>query len=108
MSHPRIVAFATAVGAALAFATSGAHATFVLDMSCTDSGCGDSVKFFNDAAVKDVSTFTWTVGGHSGQAVTVDTTGTIDTGAGFSTIKPAKLATVPLTDLLFTPAQESK
>ncbi len=54
---------------------------------------------------KDVSTFTGTVGGHAGTDVTVDTIGNIDTGAGFSTIKPIKGGV--LTDLIFTPADDT-
>ena len=60
--------------------------------------------FFYDSANKDVLTFTGTVGGHAGTAITVDTVGNIDSGAGLSTIKPIKGGT--LTDLLFTPADE--
>ena len=60
-------------------------------------------KFFNGDAYKDVSSFTGTVGGqHSGPLVTVTTLGNVDTGAGFSTIKPIKDGT--LTSLTFTPA----
>ena len=104
MKHLRIAAFATAVGAALG-AASAAHATFVIDLSCGQSKCAGGTDFFNDSANKDVSTFTGTVGGHTGTAVTVTTTGNIDTGAGFSTITPTSGAT--LTDLIFTPADDT-
>ena len=63
----------------------------------------DGDKFYNGDAYKNVSSFTGTVGGqHSGPEVTVDTVGNVDTGAGFSTIKPVKDGT--LTRLTFTPA----
>jgi hypothetical protein len=63
----------------------------------------DGEMFFNGAANKTVSSFTGTVGGqHSGPQVTVTTIGSVDTGAGFSTIKPLKNGT--LTSLTFTPA----
>jgi hypothetical protein len=59
--------------------------------------------FFNGDAYKNVSSFTGTVGEqHSGPLVTVDTIGNVDTGAGFSTIKPVQDGT--LTSLTFTPA----
>jgi hypothetical protein len=46
------------------------------------------------------------VGGHNkGPAVTVNTTGNVDTGAGFATIKPVKGGT--LTDLIFAPADDT-
>ena len=46
-----------------------------------------------------VPTFGGTV---QGNAITVDTTGNVDTGSGFATITPVKGGT--LTDLIFTPA----
>jgi hypothetical protein len=104
MTHLRIAAFVTAVGVALG-APGAAHATFIIDLSCGESKCAGGTDFFNDSANKDVSTFTGTVGGHTGTAVTVTTTGNIDTGAGFSTIKPIKGGT--LTDLIFTPADDT-
>ena len=82
-----------------------AHATFIIDLSCGESHCAGGTDFKNDSANHDVSTFTGTVGGHAGTAVTVDTIGNIDTGAGFSTIKPIIGGT--LTDLLFTPADDT-
>ena len=98
-----VTPFALAGG--LALASVPAHATFILDTSCGESHCAGGTDFFNDKDNKDVSTFTGTVGGHIGTAVTVDTIGNIDTGAGFSTIKPVKGGT--LTDLIFTPADDS-
>ena len=105
MAYLRSAVFATAVGVALGV-PGAAHATFVLDTSCGQSKCDGGTDFKNDAAVKDVSTFTGTVGGHAGTDVTVTTIGNIDTGAGFSTITPVKGGT-PLTDLIFTPADET-
>jgi hypothetical protein len=101
MTHMRIAAFATAVGFALGGA-SAAHATFVIDTSCGESQCAGGTEFKIGSANKDVSSFTGTVGGN---AVTVSTTGTVDTGAGFATISPTKGAT--LDDLLFTPADDT-
>jgi hypothetical protein len=101
MKHLRIAAFATAVGAALG-AASAAHATFVIDTSCGVSQCDAGTKFFIDTANKDVPTFGGTV---QGNAITVDTTGNVDTGSGFATIKPTSAAT--LTDLIFTPSDDT-
>jgi hypothetical protein len=83
-------------------AASAAHATFVLDTSCGVSSCAAGTKFFIDVANSDVSTFGGTVG-ISGPAVTVDTTGNVDTGSGFATITPVDT----LTDLIFTPADDT-
>jgi hypothetical protein len=104
MTHLRIAAIAAALGATLG-ASSAAHATFIIDLSCGQSKCAGGTDFFNDAAEHDISTFTGTVGGHTGTAVTVDTIGNIDTGAGFSTIKPTSDAT--LTSLTFTPTDDT-
>src|SRR6185437_14190222 len=104
MTQLRIAAFACAVAASLG-ASSASHATFIIDLSCGESKCDGGTDFKNDAAVKDVSTFTGTVGGHAGTDVTVDTIGNIDTGAGFSTITPIKGGV--LTDLIFTPADDT-
>jgi hypothetical protein len=73
-----------------------AHALFQIDLA------PGGTKFFISDANKDVVTFGGFVGGqHSGFPVTVDTTGAVDTGAGFATIKP--IIDGSLTDLLFTP-----
>ena len=104
MAHLRSAVFATAVGVALG-APGAAHATFIIDLSCGQSKCDGGTDFKNDSANKDVSTFTGTVGGHAGTAVTVDTIGNIDTGAGFSTITPIKGGT--LTSLTFTPTDDT-
>jgi hypothetical protein len=101
MTHLRIAAFAAAVGAALG-AASAAHATFIIDTSCGVSQCDAGTKFFIDTANTDVATFSGTV---QGNAITVDTTGNVDTGSGFAPIKLAKDAT--FTDLLFTPADDT-
>ena len=85
-----------ALGACLSLAAS-ARADFMIDPN------PGGEKFFNGDANKDVSSFTGTVGGqHSGPEVTVTTVGDVDTGAGFSTIKPVKDGT--LTSVTFTPA----
>lgn len=86
-----------AVFAAMFFALTPAHATFIV----AENPGGD--QFFNGDANKNVSSFTGTVGGqHSGPAVTVTTIGNVDTGAGFSNIKPVKDGS--LTSLTFAPA----
>jgi len=88
------------LAAAALLGSAGSAAASPFFMIDLDPG-GD--KFFNGDAYKDVSSFTGTVGGqHSGPLVTVDTVGNVDTGAGFSTIKPVKDGT--LTSLTFTPA----
>ena len=93
--HSQRMTFAAAIAASIALATP-AHALFEIDL---DPG---GTKFFISNANKDVSTFSGFVGGqHSGFPVTVDTTGAVDTGAGFATIKPVKHGS--LTELLFTP-----
>lgn len=85
-----------ALGAFLIVAAS-ARADFMIDPN------PGGEMFFNGDANKDVSTFTGTVGGqHSGPEVTVTTIGNVDTGAGFSTIKPVKDGT--LMSVTFTPA----
>lgn len=103
----RKLSLAAAVGTALAIGavTAPAHATFVLDTSCGQSKCDAGTMAFIDMANKDVSTFMMGVGGHTGPQVTVTTTGNVDTGAGFATIKPTKDAT--LTELTFTPADNT-
>ena len=91
----RTAVFATAFDAALGVA-SAAHATFVIDTSCGVSKCDAGTKFFIGTANNNVATFGGTV---QGNAITVDTTGNVDTGSGFATIKPTNGAT--LTDLIF-------
>ena len=88
---------------AAALALSGAaRASFITDPNCSNNGCPGGLKLYLDNAVSDKSSFVATVGGHSGPAVTVDTVGPVDTGAGFATIKPASGST--LVSLTFTPA----
>jgi hypothetical protein len=95
--------FALAGGFALASVP--AHATFVIDTSCGVSKCARGTDFFIDDANSGVTTFTGTVGAHlSGPAVTVDTTGAVDTGAGFADIKPSGSAS--LDSLTFMPAND--
>jgi hypothetical protein len=101
MTHLKFAAFATAFGAALG-AANAAHATFVIDTSCGQAKCDAGTDFFIDTANSDVSTFGGTV---QGNAITVDTTGNVDTGSGFATIKPVKGGT--LTDLIFTPSDDT-
>ncbi len=94
------IVFAGAIVASLARA-SPANGLFQTDPSPA------GIKFFISNANKNVATFSGFVGGqHSGQPVTVDTTGNVDTGAGFATIKPVKNGT--LTDLLFTPMDPNR
>lgn len=98
----------SAIALAATGALAPAHATFIINPNCINVGglCPGEVKFFNGSANHGVSTFTGTVGGeHSGPAVTVTTIGKVNTGAGFSTIKPIKGGT--LTDLIFTPADDT-
>jgi hypothetical protein len=104
MAYLRSAVFATAVGVALG-APGAAHATFIIDLSCGESKCDGGTDFKNDSANHDVASFTGTVGGHAGTAVTVDTTGNVDTGAGFSTITPTSGAL--LTSLTFTPSNDT-
>lgn len=94
-----------ALAGGLCFASVPAHATFIIDTSCGESHCAGGTDFKNDSAVHDGSTFTGTVGGHAGTDVSVTTIGNINTGAGFSTIKPIKGGV--LTDLIFTPADDT-
>jgi hypothetical protein len=101
MKQLRIAAFATALGAALGVAN-GAHATFIIDTSCGEAKCDAGTDFFIDIANSDVSTFGGTV---QGNGITVDTTGNVDTGSGFATIKPVRRGT--LTDLIFTPEDDT-
>jgi len=82
-----------------------AHATFIADTSCSVSKCAAGTKTFIDMANKRVSTFMMGVGSDSGPQVTVTTTGKVNTGAGFATIKPTKSDT--LTDLIFAPANDT-
>jgi len=72
------------------------------------SKCAQGTDFFIDDAnpAPGVATFTGTVGAHlSGPAITVDTTGAVETGAGFSVIKPSGAAILSM--LTFTPANDA-
>ena len=77
--------------------TLSASATFIVD---TDPG---GEKLFIDVANKNVSDFEGFVGANNSSAPHVDihTTGNVDTGSGFATIKPIKDGS--LTELVFTP-----
>ena len=81
-----------------------AHATFTTVTTCGDGGCPGDLGFFNSAANKGVTNFVGSVGVQSGgPAVTVEPAiGSVDTGAGYATIKPVKGGT--LDSLEFTPA----
>jgi VPDSG-CTERM motif len=74
-----------------------ASATFIID---TDPG---GEKLFIDKANKNVSDFEGFVGANNSSAPHVDihTTGNVNTGSGFATIKPIKDGS--LTELIFTP-----
>src|SRR6266516_949513 len=77
--------------------TLSAIATFIVD---TDPG---GEKLFIYLANKNVSNFEGFVGANNSSAPHVDihTTGNVDTGSGFATIKPIKDGS--LTELVFTP-----
>jgi VPDSG-CTERM motif len=78
--------------------TFSANATFVVD---PDPGIAP--KLFLDVANKDVSDFVGFVGANNSSAphVGIHTTGNVDTGSGWATIKPIKDGS--LTELVFTP-----
>ena len=105
MRKPLLCLTPFALAGGLAMASVPAHATFIKDTSCAEAHCAGGTDFKNDSAVHNKDTFTGTVGGHAGTDITVTTIGNINTGAGFSTIKPVKGGT--LTDLLFTPADDT-
>jgi hypothetical protein len=87
--------------AALVATTVPAHATFIIDPN------PGGEKFFIDVANKDVNSFSGHVGANnSGPIVNVSTIGNVDTGSGYSNIKPVKDGL--LTDLIFTPADNTK
>jgi hypothetical protein len=77
--------------------TLSASATFIVD---TDPG---GQKLFIDVANKNVSDFEGFVGKNNSSAphVGIHTTGNVNTGSGFATIKPIKDGS--LTELVFTP-----
>ena len=74
-----------------------ASATFIID---PDPG---GEKLFIDVANKNVSDFEGFVGANNSSAphVGIHTTGNVNTGSGFATIKPSKGGS--LTELVFTP-----
>src|SRR5436309_1060948 len=72
-------------GIALFGATVPTYADFMIDPNPTGE------KLFIDKANKDVSSFSGIVGSNvSGPIVDVTTLGNVDTGSGFSNIKPVK------------------
>jgi len=103
MKALHLVAVAAALSAGAVIAP--AHATFIQDTSCGVSKCAAGTKTFIDTHNKRVSTFMMGVGSDAGPQVAVTTTGKVNTGAGFATIKPTKSDT--LTDLIFTPANDT-
>jgi hypothetical protein len=105
----RTTLLATVAAAALGLASMPAHATFVAE-NCTSGGytCPAETHFYNGTTVTDVTQFTGQVGQPTGPAVTVNTTGPVDVAAGYATIYPAKATTLPLTELIFTPADPTK
>jgi hypothetical protein len=67
---------------------------------------------FNSAAQHNVNSFVGSVGAQSGGIPVTVTAGqamdvTIDTGAGFATIKPSSSSPSPLTSLTFTPTDDT-
>jgi hypothetical protein len=79
--------------------TLSARASFIKDPN------PGGVKIYFDKANKNVSDFVGFVGANNSSAphVAIHTTGNVDTGSGFSTIKPTNKNT-SLTQLIFTPA----
>ena len=90
---------ASVIAGALALLTAPASATFMIDP--TPGG----IKMYNDVANKDVSTFAGYVGCNNSSCplITINTTGNVDTGSGYSNIKPANKDQT-LTVLTFLPA----
>ena len=84
----------------LIFGGVSVKADFIIDSN------PDGEKFYNGAANKGVTVFTGSVDAQSGgDPVTVTTNDLVDTGAGFSNIKPSNGA--DLTTLTFTPGDGS-
>ena len=86
-------------GGLLAMFSVPASATFMIDAN------PGGEKMYNDVANKDVSTFSGYVGCNNSSCplITINTTDNVDTGSGYSNIKPTKKDT-PLTVLTFLPA----
>jgi hypothetical protein len=80
--------------------TWSANATFV-----ENTDFKNELKLFNDQAWKNVTSFTATVGGHTGPPVLVQTDGHVDSGAGFANITPTN--NEPLISLTFTPGDNT-
>ena len=78
-----------------------AKATFIIDTNPSGE------HTFIDTAHHGVTAFTMFVGANNPSAphVGVTTTGAVDTGSGFATIKPSQGGS--LTDLIFTPADQT-
>ena len=92
------------IAALTAALTLSAKATFVVD----DNPSHDPSQFlFNDTAHRNVSDFDGFVGANNPSAPTVHIhgTGNVSSGSGFANIKPVHGGT--LTDLIFTPADNT-
>jgi hypothetical protein len=89
--------YIVSIAALTAALTLSARATFIKD---PDPG---GVKIFFDVANKNVTDFDGFVGANNTSAphVHIHTTGAVDTGSGFSNIKPVSGGS--LTELIFTP-----
>ena len=95
-SRPRVASILSTAAVLLLGLAGAARADFTVDPN------PGGAMFFNGDANKGVTAFVGTVGGqNSGPAVTVTTLGAVDTGAGFSNIKPVKGGVLP--SLTFTP-----
>jgi hypothetical protein len=99
MKALKYIASIVALTAAL---TLSARATFIVD----EAPFGGSF-LFNDVANNNVSHFEGFVGANNPTAphVGIDTIGNVDSGSGFANIKPISGGT--LTDLIFTPADDT-
>ena len=93
----KLIKYLFAVAALTGALALSATATFIVD---DDPG---GVKIYFDKANKNVTDFVGFVGANNSGAphVAIHTTGPVDTGSGFSTIKPIKDGS--LTELIFTP-----
>jgi len=92
------IKYIVSVAALTAALTLSARANFIVDPN------PDGVKMYNDFANHNVSAFEGFVGANNSSLPHIDiaTTGKVDTGSGFSTIKPTNNRTT-LTQLIFTP-----
>lgn len=86
---------------AVAAMTTPAHATFQADPN------PGGIKMYIDYANKDVASFSGYVGANNSSEphINITTVGNVDTGSGYSNIKPIQNGT--LSDLVFTPANDT-